>query len=51
MVGFWDVQRKIARAEVIERIKLAEKHGIGKMAMEEKARLLKLDRIIQDAKK
>ncbi len=47
MVKFWDESRKNERLKIIERIQHAEKHGIGKMVMEEKARLKKLERIIE----
>jgi len=50
MVKFWDVQRKLALETLIERIRLCEKHGIGKTAMEEKQRLLKLKKLIEDSK-
>ncbi len=47
MVGFWADCRKRERMKVLERIKMAEKHGIGDLAMSEKARLKKLERIIE----
>ncbi len=50
MVKFWYENRKIALAEVKENIKRAEKHGIGMLAMSEKQRLKKLERIIELAK-
>ncbi len=50
MVDFWKEQRKLERAKIQMRIKAAEKHGIGKLAMSEKARLQKLDRIIEEMK-
>ncbi len=45
---FWDKMIKRERTVCLNRIKLAEKHGIGKMAMEEKARLLKLNKKMED---
>jgi len=41
MVKFWDEQLTIAIKKTKRRIKLAEKHGIGEMAMREKS-ILKL---------
>ncbi len=50
MVKFWDEALKEAKIVCQFRIKLAEKHGKGQMAMEEKARLLKINKKIQDRK-
>jgi len=41
---------KREKAVCLERIKHAEKHAIGKMAMEEKARLLKINKKLEDMK-
>ncbi len=50
MVKFWDEARKKELSRVTERIKFAERHGIGKMAMDEKKRKQKLEKLIEDAK-
>ncbi len=47
MVGFWDRALAQERLVTINRIKHMEKHGIGNTAMEEKARLKKIERKIQ----
>ncbi len=47
MVNFWDGKRKIERLKILERIQHAQKHGIGKMVMDEKQRLKEIDRIIE----
>jgi len=48
MVKFWAEMRQREKLVCQDRIKHAEKHGIGKMAMEEKARLQKLNKLIED---
>ncbi len=50
MVKFWDEALKKSKARCEVRIQLAEKHGIGKMAMEEKQRLMKIKKHIEDRK-
>ncbi len=51
MVKFWAEMRKREKLVCQERIKHAEKHGLGKMAIEEKARLQKLNRMIEEQDK
>ncbi len=50
MVKFWYEILKKSRSRCIERIKLSEKHGIGQMAMSEKARLKKIDKNLEKYK-
>ncbi len=50
MVKFWNEMRKREKMVVLDRIKFAEKHGIGKMSMDEKQRLVKLNKKIEDSK-
>ncbi len=44
MVIFWDEVIEFELQRIKRRISLAEKHGIGSMAIEEKARLKRLER-------
>jgi len=50
MVKFWVEQRKTERTKILERIKHCEAHGIGKLAMQEKARLVTIDLLIKAEK-
>ncbi len=48
MVKFWEVQQDVGIKITRRRIKYAEKNGIGKMAMEEKATLVKQEKHKKD---
>jgi len=48
MVNFWKEARKLELQKVTQRIQFAEKQGLGKMAMEEKQRKQKLQRLIEE---